>query len=226
MREIHNLLFDLDGTLVDSSAAIRASLTHALEGLGSRWPEDLAVQTVIGMPLVDIFHERFGLTGEPAERAIALYRAHYDSEAQAGTRIYDHVETTLRALCDSGRRLYLATVKPTAVAAKVLREMGLDGYFSGVAGSTVDHSRRDKGDIIRHALQRYGLQAPHSVMVGDRDKDIHGARRNGLYAVAVTYGFGSPEELRAAGPDHLVGCCSELPGLLPPAGRAGPDPGH
>jgi len=220
MREIHNVLFDLDGTLVDSSAAIRASLTHALEGLGSSWPEDLAVQTVIGLPLIDILHERFGLTGAPAERAIALYRAHYAPEARAATRVYDHVEAALAALRDSGRRLYLATVKPTAIAEKVLCEMGLDGYFSGVAGSSTDHSRRHKGDIIRHALDQYRLQAPHSVMVGDRDQDIHGARRNGVYAVAVTYGFGSPEELRAAGPDHLVDCCSELPGLLPPVGRA------
>lgn len=212
------MLFDLDGTLVDSSGAIHASLVHALENLGLQWPEALPVRTLIGMPLVDIFHERFGLTGAPAEHAIALYRAHYDIEARARTRVYDHVETALQTLRDSGRRLYLATVKPTAIAEKVLWEMGLDGYFSGVAGSSVDHSRRDKGDIIRHALEQYGLQGPHSVMVGDRDKDVHGARRNGLYAVAVTYGFGTLDELHASGPDHLIGCCSELPGLLPPGG--------
>lgn len=214
------MLFDLDGTLVDSSAAIRASLNHALQHLGLRWPDAVAVQTVIGMPLVDIFHERFGLTGDPAERAIALYRAHYAVEARALTRVYDHVEPALHALRDDGRRLYLATVKPTAIAEKVLVEMGLAGHFSGVAGSSTDHSRRDKGDIIRHALDSYGLEAAHSLMVGDRDKDVHGARRNGLYAVAVTWGFGPLEELRAADPDHLVDRCSELPALLSPLRRS------
>jgi phosphoglycolate phosphatase len=215
MREIYNVLFDLDGTLVDSSAAIRASLAHALEQEGAGWPEGLPVQSLIGMPLVDMFREHFALDGESTERAIAHYRAHYDIEARAATRVYDHVETTLQALCDSGRCLYLATVKPTAVAEKVLLEMGLAGYFRGVAGSSLDHSRREKGDIIRHALQRFGLGAPHSVMVGDRDKDIHGARSNAVYAVAVTYGFGSLEELQSAGPDYVVNCCSELPALLP-----------
>ena len=214
------MLFDLDGTLVDSSAAIHASLVHALEKLGLRWPEALAVETLIGMPLIDMFSEQFGLTGARAERAVLHYRAHYAVEARARTRVYDHVEPALQALRDSGRRLYLATVKPTAIAEDVLVEMALDGYFSGVAGSSVDHSRRDKGDIIRHALEQYGLQGPHSVMVGDRDKDIHGARRNGLYAVAVTWGFGPVEELRAAGPDHLLDCCSQLPGLLPPIREA------
>jgi phosphoglycolate phosphatase len=79
----------------------------------------------------------------------------------------------------------------------------------------MDHARRDKADIIRHVLQQYGLEASHSLMVGDRAQDINGARQNGLYAVAVTYGFGSLEELTAAGPDHLVDCASEIPALLP-----------
>jgi phosphoglycolate phosphatase len=78
----------------------------------------------------------------------------------------------------------------------------------------MDHTRRAKADIIRHTLQQYGLKAGHAVMVGDRAQDISGARQNGLYAVGVTYGFGSIEELTMAGPDHLVGCASELPALL------------
>lgn len=216
MREIHNVLFDLDGTLVDSSGAIHASLCHALGRLGTGWPEHLAVQSLIGMPLVDILREQFGIVGEPAEQAIAHYRSHYDAEARNGTCVYDHVETTLEALCRNGQRLVLATVKPTAIAEKVLADMGLETFFSGVAGSSIDHSRRDKGDIIRHALQQYGLDAAHSVMVGDRAQDVRGARSNRLYAIGVTWGFGSPEELAAAGPDHLIGCCSELTGLLAP----------
>jgi phosphoglycolate phosphatase len=214
MREIHNILFDLDGTLVDSSGAIRASLAHALERSGLGFPQDRPVERMIGLPLLDIFRDEFGLTGAAAERAIADYRAHYDAEAQAGTRIYDHVETCLEALRAAGCKLVVATVKPSPIAAKVLSEMGLAPYFCGVAGSSMDHARRDKGDIIRHALQTYGLDPAHSAMVGDRAQDIRGARSNRLCAVGVTWGFGSPEELAAAAPDHLVGCCSELAGLL------------
>lgn len=217
MREIHTVLFDLDGTLVDSSGAIGASLAHALERAGVPWPAGLEVRSLIGLPLVDIFSGHFGLAGQPAERAIADYRAHYDAEARAGTRVYDHVEQTLEALCRGDRRLVLATVKPTAIAAKVLEEMGLAAWFSGVAGSSMDHARRDKGDIIHHALRRFGLDAAHAVMVGDRRQDIVGARRNGLAAVGVTWGFGSREELEAAAPDRLVDCCSELVDLLHPA---------
>jgi phosphoglycolate phosphatase len=122
-------------------------------------------------------------------------------------------------LCAAGCKLVVATVKPSPIAAKVLSEMGLEHYFSGVAGSSMDHARRDKGDIIRHALQTYGLDPAHSAMVGDRAQDIRGARSNHLYAVGVTWGFGPLEELTSAGPDHLVGCCSELPALLLPPAR-------
>jgi len=214
MQKINHILFDLDGTLVDSSRAIQAALDQALRSLGRHFPADCPIGKLIGTPLVDIFRDQFGIVGEPAEQAITHYRQYYDRQAQAGTRVYDHVEEMLDRLCALGIGLFVATVKPSSIAEKVLRDMGLQRYFKGVSGSSMDHLRRDKGEIIRHALQQYDLEPGHSVMVGDRAQDIHGARQNGLYAVGVTYGFGSLVELTAAGPDHLAGCASEIPGLL------------
>ena len=216
MKEIHNILFDLDGTLVDSSAAIRASLSHALERIGSEWPPDMAVESVIGMALVDILRDRFGITGELAETGVRHYREHYDVHAQSYSHVYDRIDDVLPQLRGAGRRLYVATVKPGPIAEKVLRDMGLSPWFSGVAGSSMDHSRREKSAIIGHALHEFGLAPEHSVMVGDRAQDIIGARRNGVGAVGVTWGFGSPEELAAAGPDHIVDRSGELAPLLLP----------
>ena len=214
MQKIHHALFDLDGTLVDSSGAIQAAVTHALQRLGRHCPSDFVISKWIGTPLVDIFRDEFGMVGDPAEQAIAHYRAYYDRHADSGTRVYERVAETLERLYAAGVGLFVATVKPSPIADKVLHDMGLKRYFRGVAGSSMDHARRDKADIIRHTLQQYGLEAGHSVMVGDRAQDISGARQNGLYAVGVTYGFGSIEELIAASPDHLVDCLSEIPALL------------
>jgi phosphoglycolate phosphatase len=214
MEKIHHALFDLDGTLVDSSGAIQAAVAHALQRLGRQYPSDFEIGKRIGRPLVDIFRDDFGIEGEPAEQAIAHYREFYDRHAQTGTRVYDRVAETLERLREAGIGLFVATVKPSPIAKKVLRDMGLKRFFQGVAGSSMDHARRDKADIIRHTLQQYDLAASHSVMVGDRAQDIDGARQNGLYAVGVTYGFGSMEELSAASPDHLVRCASEIPALL------------
>ena len=216
MREIHNILFDLDGTLVDSSAAIRASLDHALQRLGSGWPADMAIESVIGMALVDILRERFGITGDLAEAGVQHYREHYDVHAQSHSCVYDQIGDVLPQLRCAGCRLFVATVKPGPIAEKVLQDMGLSPWFSGVAGSSMDHSRREKSAIIEHALREFDLAPEHSVMVGDRAQDIEGARRNGLRAVGVTWGFGSPEELAAAGPDHIVHRSGELAPLLLP----------
>jgi len=214
MEKIHHALFDLDGTLVDSSGAIEAAVAHALQRLGRHYPSRFAIGDRIGRPLIDIFRDDFGIVGEPAEQAIAHYREFYDRHAHIGTTVYDRVAESLERLHSSGIGLFVATVKPSPIAEKVLRDMGLARYFSGVSGSSMDHARRQKADIIRHALQQYDLKASNSVMVGDRAQDIDGARQNGLYAVGVTWGFGSIGELTAAGPDHLVACASELPYLL------------
>ena len=221
MNALRNVLFDLDGTLVDSRAAIRASLAHALARIGARYPADLPVETVIGTALVDIFSEHFDIRGDRAERAIVHYRAHYDAEAHRGSRVYDNVPDTLVRLRAAGLRLFVATVKPTIIAGKVLRDMGLAEHFEGVAGSSMDHARREKADIIRHALDAHRLEPTASAMVGDRAQDIEGARLHGLRAVGVRYGFGGDEELRIARPDDLVDRFDELPGLLLPAAGAG-----
>lgn len=204
LNGIQNVLFDLDGTLVDSSATIGASILHALQRMDLSLDEVPAVESLIGMPLYDIFVGRFGMDEASALDAIDHYRIHYDQLNQAGSRVYDRVRDDLADLKASGASLYVATVKPTPIAEKVLLDLDLRGYFDGVAGASMGPERRDKTGIIAYALATFGLQAQSSVMVGDRDQDVNGARANGLRSVAVTYGFGSHEELNACTPDFTV----------------------
>jgi phosphoglycolate phosphatase len=164
--------------------------------------------------LLDIFRMEFGLTDEQAYAAIDLYREHYDSLDQAGTRVYENIRDVLPRLRTAGYRLFVATVKPTRIAEKVLSDLDLDSWFDGVAGSSMDSGRRDKSSIIAHALSRFGLDPLRSIMIGDRNQDIAGARENGMRAMAVTYGFGSREELHAEQPEHMVDHSEEIVSLL------------
>lgn len=212
------LLFDLDGTLVDSRGTIAASIAWALEQIGHDGAGGPAVETLIGMPLYDIFTERYGLERSSALHAIDLYRAHYDRISPQGSRIYDGVPEDLGRLRARGLGLYVATVKPTSIARKVLADVGLAALFDGVAGASMGPERRDKASIIAHALDRFGLDPADCLMVGDRDQDVNGARANGLRAVGVTYGFGSADEIAAARPDAVVtrsGAIDDLVGGWP-----------
>jgi len=208
------LLFDLDGTLVDSSRTIGVCIGYALEQSGATATQGLDITTLIGTPLLDIFRNHYGLSEEQADDAIAHYRKHYDSLAQAGSEVYGGIPEALVNLRNGGFRLFVATVKPTSIAEKVLRDMELRSYFEGVAGGSTGHERRDKASIIAYALAQFDLDPAQSLMIGDRDQDVLGARKNGLPCVAVTYGFGSREELKKARPDFWAGHSEDIVSFL------------
>jgi len=214
MKNIRNLLFDLDGTLVDSSATIGASIDFALDKLGVSVVGHSPITSLIGMPLLDIFRHQFEMTDEQAEFAISHYRQHYDQLAQAGSRVYDSIHQVLAILRGEGYRLFIATVKPTAIAEKVLTDLELRSYFDGIAGASMGSERRDKASIIAHALKTFELDPSQCLMIGDRDQDIFGARKNGMPCIAVTYGFGSRAELDSAGPHHVVEHSEEIVSFL------------
>lgn len=213
-KEIQNVLFDLDGTLVDSSRTIGMSIDFALEAMAVENSRDKPIETVIGRPLLDIFRNEFSMTDAQAYRAIDIYRDYYDSLNQEGTDVYESVREVLPALRNAGYRLFVATVKPTPIADKVLTDLELRPCFDGISGASLDSTRRDKSSIIAHALRTFGLDPLQSMMIGDRDQDILGARDHGMPAIGVTYGFGSREELNAAEPAHLVDHSEQILELL------------
>lgn len=214
---IRNVLFDLDGTLVDSSGTIVAALAHALEEAGISQENGRPVTSWIGVPLFDIFTTGFGMSEAQTHAAIADYRDYYDELNQAGSRLYDGVPGVLTGLREAGYELFIATVKPTSIAEKVLGDFDLLGHFSGVAGASMGPERRDKSSIIAHALSRFNLESVHCMMVGDRDQDIRGAQDHGLRSMGVTWGFGSQEEIIAAQPDHVAHVSADIVRLLLPA---------
>jgi phosphoglycolate phosphatase len=214
LKNIRNLLFDLDGTLVDSSRTISICIDYALSQLGISAAGVIPVRSAIGMPLLEIFRTQCEMTDEQADSAVAHYREHYDRLGQAGSQVYDSIPEVLSTLRSEGFRLFIATVKPTSVAEKVLHDLGLRSFFDGVAGASMGRERRDKSSIIAHALLSFDLEPAQCLMVGDRDQDIIGARENGLSCIAVSYGFGSRDELDSAQPAHVVGHSAEILALL------------
>jgi phosphoglycolate phosphatase len=212
--EIQNVLFDLDGTLVDSSHTIGMSIDFALERMAVENARDKPIESMIGRPLLDIFHHEFNMTDDQAYQAIDIYRDYYDSLNQQGTDVYESIRDVLPALQKAGYRLFVATVKPTPIADKVLKDLDLRSCFDGVSGASMGPKRRDKSSIIAHAVKTFGLDPVQSIMIGDRDQDILGARENGMEAIGVTYGFGSREELSSADPAHLVDHSEQIINLL------------
>lgn len=198
-----NIIFDLDGTLVDSNAGIVNSLVYAIKGMGLD-PDGYGDLTrFIGPPLLDTFSESIGLGPERGNEALVKYREYYTKKGIFESALYPGVAEMLAAVHKSGRSIFLGTSKVVDYAVQILEGYGVKQYFTFVGGSSMDGSRRGKAEVLSHVIaQNPGIE--HSaIMVGDTVYDVEGAKALGLDTAAVLYGYGSRWNLEKAGAKYF-----------------------
>ena len=208
------LLFDLDGTLTDPMVGITSSVQYALEkfGIHVRYLKELI--PFIGPPLAESFQKFYGFSKEDAEKAIQYYREYYAPKGIFENEVYEGIPEMLAHLTEAGFTLLVATSKPTVFARKVLKNFGMEDYFSFVGGSELDGSRTKKAEVISYILKTCGIEAKEAIMIGDRRHDIEGGKACGLESVGVLYGYGTEQELTEAGADHIIRTVAELEDYL------------
>lgn len=200
------LLFDLDGTLTDSEEGITKSVDYALRTVAGIETADRRTLTpYIGPPLIDGFMDNHGLDYATAVRCKDAYRRRYEDVGWSENRVYAGIPEALARLQSAGRTLALATSKPKVFASRILAHFHLAQYFTVVCGATLDGRISQKDEVVAETLRRLGAPpAGETVMVGDRRHDVLGAKAHGLDALGVLFGFGTAEELRAAGAKALA----------------------
>ena|SRR5579884_2188791 len=210
------LIFDLDGTLVDSAPGICASVRLASERLGYPAPLDEAVRPMIGLPLVQIGRMVAGpdVPDAAIDAWCAAYRAVFDEIALPQTRAFPNVPEELVRWRAEGRRLAVATSKHTHVARRVLEQAGLLELFHVVVGG--DQVARGKPDpeMAVRALTLLEVEAADAALVGDAAHDVLMARGAGVAAYAVSYGVHDRPTLASAGPAAIVDSFAELRAYL------------
>ena len=209
------VLFDLDGTLVESGPGIVAHVRAAMATVGHPLDAAADLSWVVGPPLYDIFSrllDPFG-GGEAVEAAAQAYRESYDSAGYLQTPPYPAIPPVLAAIEAAGFSLFVATSKPASVARKILAHVGLAGKFRAIYGAAADGILAHKPELIAYVLATQGLDTGETLMIGDRSFDISGAHANDLRAIGVLWGYGDRDELEQAGADALAETAEELPGL-------------
>ena len=196
MGKYTHVLFDLDGTVVDSSEGIVEGVKHGLEALGITETDDEFIRArFIGPPLIDSFTEYYHLTEAQGWEAIRAYRVYYRSEGVLRYRVYEGIPALVRTLHEKGLKVWLATSKPYEFAHRILEHASLLPYFDFVSGASFDASRNTKDKVIEYALKENGItDTSRFLMVGDRFHDVLGAREFGIDTVGVLFGFGTKEE--------------------------------
>jgi phosphoglycolate phosphatase len=191
------VLFDLDGTLVDSTPGIWASVRVAAAELGLPEPTPAQLRDLVGPPLQEGFALVLGVPADDVPRAIAAYRAHYTAGALLDVTVYDGVRELLTELRAAGAVLAVATSKPEPFAVRVLEHTGLLRAFASVHGASLDGAVRHKEQVVAAALAAHP-EGRSPVLVGDRRHDVIGAAAHGLPCIGAGWGP-APDELHAAG---------------------------
>lgn len=201
-------IFDLDGTVVNPGTAIPRCINYALKKFGMKPVPIERLKRYIGFSLEDIFTE---ITKRKDKKfikgCIDAYRERFHKEGIAEHRLYPGIVGLLEAAAKSGQ-LVVASTKPKVSCDMVLDHLGIKPFFTSVYGAELTGKLSNKTDLIRHVLKKEGLK--RAVVIGDRGLDIEAAKKCSCDSIGVSYGYGTKEELAAAGALRIAETVGEL----------------
>ena len=212
------ILFDLDGTLTDPKIGITTCVQYALHKMGIEEPDPDRLEPFIGPPLTDSFREFYGMNEEEAVRAVEYYRERFSTVGLFENEVYSGIPELLARLKKDGRKLAIASSKPTVYVKKILEYFSIYEYFDIIVGSELDGTRCRKEEVVEEALEQLSaddkFRKRDAVMIGDRKFDIEGAKAHQIPSIGVNYGYAIDNELMEAGADCVVGNVKELSEVL------------
>jgi len=208
---MHTLIFDLDGTLVDSAPGIVASLVHAVRALGHDFTPFAGTELLLGPPMTHVLSQLLApYRDDRVAQGVELYREHYAQHGIAFTSPYPGIHTAIAELATRGHVLHVATSKRQIFAERILSDTGLRGYFRSIHGTSSDGRLDDKAVLLRELLEAWDITPVSACMIGDKRNDVIAAHANGLPALGILWGYGTRAELLGSGADALL----EQPGQL------------
>jgi len=207
------LLFDLDGTLIDSIELILSSMRHAFEGYEGRAPTDDEWRALIGRPLIDSFRE-FVRHEPEIDRLVGRYREFQLQHHDRLVRPYDGVVAVIRDFARAGHPMALVTSKADWLAKRALVHVGLDDAIPVVVGCDSCTRHKPHPEPVERALALLRATPEDAIFVGDSPHDVEAGRAAGVYTVGVTWGAFTPDEMARSGADLVIHGIEELPGVV------------
>jgi phosphoglycolate phosphatase len=208
------VLFDLDGTLIDSEAGIVNSIEYALAKLGASSPPRETLRGWIGPPLRATFPLVLGDDPARVEQAVEHYSERFTTIGWTEHTPYAGIGAAIERLARRGAQLAVVTTKIDLHAGRSVQSLPFGTHFTRVYAAAAGSRDSEKAAMIARALADFGVAAADTAMIGDRHFDIEGARENGVRAIGVGWGFGSLDELRDAGADAIAATPADLHDLL------------
>lgn len=214
---LKNLLFDFDGTLVNTLPGIINCMHYAFDKIGCERVADQHIQTVIGKPLSDMLE--ILLKTEDRDlicRGVEYFRQRYSKDGLQELSLYDGVEETLDYLFTMRVSLFVVTSKPYIFTQIISENLNIARYFKSISGVELTGATTNKAERTAILLNQFYLNPQETAMIGDRAEDIIAAKENHLLSVGVLHGFGCKKELTEAGCDILIENFRDIKMILNP----------
>jgi phosphoglycolate phosphatase len=209
------ILFDLDGTLTDPKVGITKSIQYALSKYDIKVDNLETLERFIGPPLKETFKEHYSFNDDKVVQAIEYYREYFSQRGMFENEVYSDIPRVLEELKKRDKILVVATSKPTVFAEKILEHFNLEQYLDLVVGSNFDGTRTAKAEIIQYIFSKLKIKdLKEVVMIGDRKHDVIGGKQSGIDTIAVTYGYGSYEELKEVKPTYFIDNVREILNII------------
>jgi len=209
------ILFDLDGTIIDSQPGVVKAAEFALNKMGVPQTQIADLDRFIGPPLKFSFKSFYSFSDEFADKAVEYFREYYRDKGILDCTVYEGMVPLLQMLIQKGFYIALATSKPVVFARRILERFEIIDYFDAIAGANMDDSRSDKSELILQACEELGARdLSQVVMIGDTKYDIEVAVKLDIDSIGVLYGFSTLEDFQKAGATYVVNTVAELAHLL------------
>ena len=209
------VLFDLDGTLVDSSEGITKSVQYALKHFGIEENDLSKLQVFIGPPLGESFMRYYGFSKEQADEGILVYRERYKPIGIFECNLYPGVRECISQLREQGYLIGVASSKPEKFCKMILEHFDVLSLFDDVVGATEDGSIGTKEEVLNEVMRRWAdIPKENMCLIGDTIFDVEGANLVGIPSIGVSFGFGNTDEMMRAGAKGICDRMMDLPEMI------------
>lgn len=200
------IIFDFDGTVVNTGEGILKSLQYSFKEMGDNVPELNELEKFIGPPIYFSFTHYYGIGEDKVQQYIKKYRERYQVKGIYECELYNNMLSLLGTLKACGCLLGVASSKPEHLIFDVADYLNITSAFDAIVGVKTDNSNHSsKRDIVLEAMEKLGAKDKSQVlMVGDRHYDITGAKEAGVKACACLWGYGNKEEFEEYEADYIV----------------------
>lgn len=203
------IIFDLDGTLMDTGCGVKYSMKETLQELKENNVSEELISRFIGPPILESFQQFLGYNKQKALLGAEIFKKKYQKDGLAKSQVYPHIRETLQHLKERGKILAVVTNKTHENAIKVLDMFELSSYFSHIQGN-VPGSDTTKADIIRHCIDTFGIKEENTILIGDAQQDENSAKKASVPFMAVTYGYGFSPKMKKGDIDCTIICHSPM----------------